>query len=38
MDERRRIVNVLLGPLKQGAWRNLSDKELAGLLPEFKDW
>jgi 23S rRNA pseudouridine2604 synthase len=35
---RIRIVNVLLGQLKPGSWRNLTDKELAGLLPEFKDW
>jgi 23S rRNA pseudouridine2604 synthase len=35
---RVRIINVQLGPLKQGMWRNLSDKELAGLLPGFKDW
>ncbi len=35
---RIRIVNVLLGQLKPGSWRNLTDKELAGLLPKFKDW
>lgn len=34
---RIRIMNVKLGPLKPGAWRNLNDKELAGLLPGFKD-
>jgi 23S rRNA pseudouridine2604 synthase len=35
---RIRIINVKLGTTKVGAWRNLSDKELSGLLPEFKDW
>jgi 23S rRNA pseudouridine2604 synthase len=35
---RIRIINVKLATLKVGAWRNLSDKELAGLLPEFKEW
>lgn len=35
---RTRIVNVKLGTLKPGVWRNLSDRELAGLLPHFKDW
>jgi 23S rRNA pseudouridine2604 synthase len=35
---RIRIINVKLGNLKVGAWRNLTDKELAGLLPNFKDW
>lgn len=35
---RIRIINVKLGVLKPGAWRNLTDKELAGLLPNFKDW
>lgn len=35
---RIRIINVHLGNLKIGAWRNLTDKELAGLLPGFKDW
>lgn len=34
---RIRIMNVKLGPLKPGAWRNLTDKELAGLLPGFTD-
>lgn len=34
---RVRIMNVTLGKLKPGAWRNLTDKELAGLLPDFKD-
>jgi 23S rRNA pseudouridine2604 synthase len=34
---RVRIMNVTLGPLKPGGWRNLTDKELAGLLPGFKE-
>jgi len=35
---RIRIVNVQLGQLKPGAWRNLTDKELAGLLPGNTQW
>ena len=35
---RIRIINVQLGQLKPGAWRNLTDKELAGLLPENSQW
>jgi len=35
---RTRIVNVKLGTLKPGAWRNLTDAELAGLLPHFSNW
>ena len=35
---RTRIVNVKLGKLKPGVWRNLSDSELSGLLPDFTDW
>jgi 23S rRNA pseudouridine2604 synthase len=35
---RVRIINVNLGTLKVGAWRNLTDGELAGLLPDVKDW
>lgn len=35
---RVRIINVKLGQLKPGAWRNLTSAELAGLLPNFKDW
>lgn len=34
---RVRIMNVTLGKLRPGAWRNLTDKELAGLLPDLKD-
>src|SRR5690606_17426621 len=35
---RVRIDNISLGALKPGQWRNLSDAELHGLLPEFSDW
>jgi 23S rRNA pseudouridine2604 synthase len=35
---RVRIGNVKLGHLKPGQWRNLTDAELAGLLPEQADW
>src|SRR5690606_13535582 len=35
---RVRIVNVKLGALKLGQWRNLTDMELRGLLPERTDW
>ena len=35
---RIRVINVKLGTLKPGAWRNLTDAELTGLLPNFKDW
>ncbi|MES2607054.1 MAG: pseudouridine synthase [Pseudomonadota bacterium] len=35
---RIRIINVQLGALKIGMWRNLTEKELAGLLPGNKDW
>jgi 23S rRNA pseudouridine2604 synthase len=35
---RVRIINVKLGALKPGRWRNLTDSELQGLLPDFKDW
>ena len=35
---RVRIVNVRLGVLKPGQWRNLTDAELRGLLPEQADW
>lgn len=35
---RVRIVNIKLGALKPGQWRNLSDAELQGLLPERTDW
>ena len=27
-----------LGHLKPGQWRNLSDAELRGLLPDHADW
>jgi 23S rRNA pseudouridine2604 synthase len=35
---RVRIVNVKLGTLKVGQWRNLTDAELRGLLPERANW
>jgi len=35
---RVRIGNVKLGRLKPGQWRNLTDAELRGLLPEQADW
>jgi 23S rRNA pseudouridine2604 synthase len=35
---RIRIMNIRLGHLKPGQWRNLTDAELRGLLPGRKDW
>jgi 23S rRNA pseudouridine2604 synthase len=35
---RIRIINVQLGRLKLGGWRNLTEQELRGLLPNHKDW
>ena len=35
---RVRIGSVKLGHLKTGQWRNLTDAELRGLLPERTDW
>ena len=35
---RVRIVNVKLGHLKPGQWRNLTDAELKGLLPNRTQW
>ncbi len=35
---RVRIGNVKLGHLKPGQWRNLTDVELRGLMPEQADW
>jgi len=35
---RVRIINVKLGHLKPGQWRNLTDAELKGLLPERTQW
>lgn len=35
---RVRIINVKLGHLKPGQWRNLTDAELGGLLPERTRW
>ncbi len=36
--QRVRIVNIRLGHLKPGQWRNLTQKELLGLLPGRSDW
>ncbi len=35
---RVRIMNIKLGALKPGQWRNLTDPELRGLLPERTEW
>jgi 23S rRNA pseudouridine2604 synthase len=35
---RVRIVNIKLGYLKPGQWRNLTDPELRGLLPQRTEW
>ena len=35
---RVRIGNVKLGHLKPGQWRNLTDAELRGLLPQRSEW
>ena len=35
---RMRIINVKLGHLKPGQWRNLTEAELKGLLPERTQW
>jgi 23S rRNA pseudouridine2604 synthase len=34
--QRVRIINIRLGHLKLGQWRNLSDAELRGLLPAYR--
>lgn len=36
--QRVRIINIRLGNLKVGRWRNLTDAELRGLLPGRNDW
>lgn len=36
--QRVRVVNIKLGGLKAGRWRNLTETELRGLLPGRKDW
>ena len=36
--QRIRIVNIKLGGLKLGRWRNLTESELQGLLPARKNW
>lgn len=35
---RVRIVNIKLGALRVGQWRNLTDVELRGLLPQRTEW
>lgn len=35
---RTRIVNIKLGHLKPGQWRNLTEAELRGLLPQRSEW
>ena len=35
---RVRIGNIKLGHMKAGKWRNLTDAELRGLLPDHQDW
>jgi len=35
---RVRIVNIRLGALKLGQWRNLTEPELRGLLPDRTEW
>jgi 23S rRNA pseudouridine2604 synthase len=35
---RVRIDNIKLGALKPGQWRNLTEQELRGLLPQQTDW
>jgi 23S rRNA pseudouridine2604 synthase len=35
---RVRIDNIKLGALKPGQWRNLTEQELHGLLPQRQDW
>jgi 23S rRNA pseudouridine2604 synthase len=35
---RIRIANVKLAEIKPGRWRNLTEAELRGLLPEHADW
>lgn len=36
--QRVRIINVRLGDLRVGKWRDLTEDELRGLLPQRKDW
>ena len=36
--QRVRIINIKLGELKSGQWRNLGADELRGLLPDRSDW
>lgn len=36
--QRVRIINVELGKLKIGQWRDLTEQELKGLLPQRREW
>ena len=36
--QRVRIINIKLGTLKPGQWRDLSEEELQGLLPQRSEW
>lgn len=36
--QRVRIINIRLGELKIGKWRNLTENELQGLLPQRSEW
>jgi 23S rRNA pseudouridine2604 synthase len=36
--QRIRIINIQLGTLRPGQWRNLSAEELRGLLPQRRQW
>jgi 23S rRNA pseudouridine2604 synthase len=33
-----RIDNIKIGALKPGQWRNLTEQELRGLLPQQREW
>ena len=35
---RVRIDNIKIGALKPGQWRNLTEQELRGLLPQQREW
>ena len=35
---RVRIDNIKIGALKPGQWRNLTEQELRGLLPQQQQW
>jgi 23S rRNA pseudouridine2604 synthase len=36
--QRVRIINITLGDLRPGQWRNLTEAELKGLLPGRTQW